>query len=689
MFKVKHIISLFVGIVSLLASNQCINAQPISAPVIHCIAIDSAGAATVTWTIPADTNNSFVSYNIFTSKTRPAGYTNSANVAPDNQNSTTITSINASTVPYYFYATTTSGTVSASSDTVESIFLSVANGGGVALLHWTPMCTPNLPTFNGWYYIYREYKYKWTLVDSTKLLNYSDTITYCNAVLNYKIVTNDASGCQSSSNWSGGTFQNNIPPVMPVMDSVSVGPTGNIEISWYPSPTKDVVGYYIYENINNAWIIIDSVYGINTTSFNLTGASPGTGSLSFRIAGFDSCHNVSAEDNPQHTIYLQQTPDNCTQTNKLSWNKYVDAPPVTGGGGGYNLFEYEIYVSINGGAYTVLKINPADSVTYIQTGLSTKETLCYFVVAVDSVHHNITASSNIICYQVTTPPGPKFDYMRSATVINNSTQNQVNWYVDTGAGIQEFIIKRSNEPGTKQVYVGSISAATHTVYYSFTDPSADPNTQSYTYVVYSEDSCSIITDSTQIGQTIYLTASGDNSGTNTLNWNAYGDWTNGVNKYNIFRNEDGGAFSLISSVSGSSTNYTDNVSAIITGQGIFGYYVQAMEQQPSTSPLADTSTSNIAYAYQDPRMYIPNAFDPKGVNKVFRPVTVFVDLQNYDFTIYDRWGQLLFETTDPTQGWDGTFHGPLVQEGVYIYHIQYTSGKGEYFNQRGWVMMLK
>jgi gliding motility-associated-like protein len=686
--KLKHIISLFVGIVSLLAGNTPGNGQA-TAPVIHCIAVDSAGAATVTWTIPTDTTG-FVSYNIYTSKTRSGTYVNSANVSPANQNSVTISSINAGTVPYYFYTTTTLGTVSAPGDTVESIFLTVANFGGVALLKWTALYPHNLPSFNGWYYIYREYKYTWTLLDSTKSLSYSDTITYCSADLNYRIVANDASGCQSSSNWAGGTFQDNISTAMPMMDSVSVGPGGNVEISWFPSSSKNVVGYYIYEYIGGAWTTIDSVYGINTTSFNFTGGSPGTGSLTFCVAGFDSCHIRSALDNQQHTIYLQQKPDNCTLSNKLSWTKYIDAPPVTGVGGGYNMGAYEIYVSINGGAYKKLVTDPADSLVYTQTGLSTAENICYFVVAVDSTHHNITASSNIICYQVGTPPKPNFDYMRSATVINNSSQNQVNWYVDTGAGIQDYIIKRSNEPGTKQATIDSVPAVASTLYYSFTDPSADPNIQSYTYKVYAENSCSTIMDSTLIGQTIYLTASGDNSGTNSLSWSPYQDWTPGsVNKYDIYRNEDGGAFSFITSVSGATTDYTDNVSAIITGQGIFGYYVQAIEQGTPYNLSPDTSTSNIAYAYQDPRMYIPNAFDPKGVNKIFRPVTVFVDMQNYDFTIYDRWGQLLFETTDPTQGWDGTFHGPLVQEGVYIYHIQYTSGKGEYFNQRGWVMMLK
>ena len=190
---------------------------------------------------------------------------------------------------------------------------------------------------------------------------------------------------------------------------------------------------------------------------------------------------------------------------------------------------------------------------------------------------------------------------------------------------------------------------------------------------------------------MFATALGNNTGQNTISWNSYVQWQNGVSTYTIYRNEDNGAFSPIITVSGASTGenvYTDDVSSIITGQGEFGYYIKAIEIQPSY-PFLDTSISNIAEAYQDPRLYIPNAFDPNGVNKIFIPVGVFVNIQNYDFSIFDRWGQQIFETTDDTQGWDGTFKGHKVEEGIYIYRIQYTSSKGEYFNQRGWVMMLK
>jgi gliding motility-associated-like protein len=685
--KRKHIAFILFCIAGFLFSNVSAFSQAtISAPTIECIAVDSSGAATVTWKVPGNLNNTFVSYNVDTSMSSNSGFALGSTVTTSTLNWTYIKNLGANSSPVYFYGyTNTTKGLSDTCSTIESIFLGVTalSGSTIALLNWNAMCTPALPGFNGWYKIYREYpQYVWTLLDSTKALIYKDTIDICDANLNYKIVTDNSFGCQSVSNIAGGHFFDKTGPNLVVMDTVSVGPTGNVEISWSISSSKDTKEYYIYEFIKNTWTIIDSVQGRDSTFFNFTKGSPGTGTECFCVAGVDSCHNVGPLSDDQCTLYLQQANDQCAHENTLNWNAYVNLIPAVG--------KYNIYVSVAGGKFQLLASTNSKTVTYVDTGLNKPETLCYYVQVIDSSKPTVTASSNIICYQVTTPPPPGFAYLRSATVINNSTQNQVNFYFDTGAQTSLYIVKRYDVPGGNQTQVGTVPATT-SLFYSLIDPSANPNVQSYTYKVYSQDNCDYITDSTNIGQTMFLTAVGDNTGKNTLNWNDYTLWNKGVSKYNIYRDEDDGAFSQIASIpgTGGSQTFTDDVSAIITGQGIFGYYVEAVEQGPNGYGFIDTSVSNIAKAYQDPRMYIPNAFNPKGINKVFMPVGVFVDLQNYDFTIFDRWGELLFETNDVTVGWDGTYHGKLVEEGVYIYHIQYTSGKGEYFNQRGWVMMLK
>ena len=70
---------------------------------------------------------------------------------------------------------------------------------------------------------------------------------------------------------------------------------------------------------------------------------------------------------------------------------------------------------------------------------------------------------------------------------------------------------------------------------------------------------------------------------------------------------------------------------------------------------------------------IPNAFSPNndGVNDIYFPVNY--GLENFEFRIYNRWGELIFETSDPAKGWDGIYKGEEQELDVYVYVI---SGNG-------------
>ncbi len=68
--------------------------------------------------------------------------------------------------------------------------------------------------------------------------------------------------------------------------------------------------------------------------------------------------------------------------------------------------------------------------------------------------------------------------------------------------------------------------------------------------------------------------------------------------------------------------------------------------------------------------FAPNSFTPNGdgLNDIFLPKGMGWDITNYDLAIYDRWGQKIFHTTNPAQGWDGTLKGNLETTiGGYIY----------------------
>jgi gliding motility-associated-like protein len=69
--------------------------------------------------------------------------------------------------------------------------------------------------------------------------------------------------------------------------------------------------------------------------------------------------------------------------------------------------------------------------------------------------------------------------------------------------------------------------------------------------------------------------------------------------------------------------------------------------------------------------YFPNTFTPNGNNRndVFKPLGKFFK-EIIIFRIFDRWGSMVFETTDPKMGWDGTFKGQLLEPDVFFYYIE-------------------
>ncbi len=77
----------------------------------------------------------------------------------------------------------------------------------------------------------------------------------------------------------------------------------------------------------------------------------------------------------------------------------------------------------------------------------------------------------------------------------------------------------------------------------------------------------------------------------------------------------------------------------------------------------------------DPLIYVPNSFTPDGsnLNDVFIPkMSNGIDEKNYSFTIFNRWGEIIFETNITTEGWNGkTKNNELVQDGVYTWAIKY------------------
>lgn len=88
----------------------------------------------------------------------------------------------------------------------------------------------------------------------------------------------------------------------------------------------------------------------------------------------------------------------------------------------------------------------------------------------------------------------------------------------------------------------------------------------------------------------------------------------------------------------------------------------------------DTS-DRIVIIQPEMMVYVPNAFTPdqNGHNEIFKPVTFGFEVVQYEFTIFNRWGDIMFTTTDPQAGWDGYYLGNLSQAGLYNWQMDIRS----------------
>jgi len=89
-------------------------------------------------------------------------------------------------------------------------------------------------------------------------------------------------------------------------------------------------------------------------------------------------------------------------------------------------------------------------------------------------------------------------------------------------------------------------------------------------------------------------------------------------------------------------------------------------------------------------LYIPNAFTPNGdgLNDVW---TVYPagGVEVLRVRVYDRWGELVYESGGGVVGWDGRFRGEEAPAGVYVYVVEYRDGEGRLLRRAGDVTLVR
>lgn len=111
----------------------------------------------------------------------------------------------------------------------------------------------------------------------------------------------------------------------------------------------------------------------------------------------------------------------------------------------------------------------------------------------------------------------------------------------------------------------------------------------------------------------------------------------------------------------------------------------------ATTPAGCEGTDAIHIkVYKGPEIYVPSAFTPNndGKNDLLKAIPVGIKQFNY-FTVYSRWGERVFYTTDPGKGWDGKLQGVDQNTSVFVWIAEGLDVQGQIIQRKGTVTLLR
>ena len=110
----------------------------------------------------------------------------------------------------------------------------------------------------------------------------------------------------------------------------------------------------------------------------------------------------------------------------------------------------------------------------------------------------------------------------------------------------------------------------------------------------------------------------------------------------------------------------------------------------STAGCQDSDTINVKVYKVSPSIYVPTAFSPNNDNNndILKPILLGMRTLNY-FRVFDRWGKLVFSTSQKGVGWDGTFKGSPQDLGTFVWMAQGTTYTGQVVTLKGYSVLVR
>lgn len=641
------------------------------------ISADSLGRVSLQWSYNGNART-FVSYQVQKMDNTSRTYATVSTISDFSTTTYTDSLSNASadTVKYRVAVYDSSFSVSDSATTILASVQNISMQNVVAMVSWNPPFGSN-PTR---YDIYRLVSGRqWQMIGSTAMTRFFDTIMFsvCGDTIYYKVEGISAQRAARSTA-DKAAFRDPLPTSVCSLDVVTVNPnTGQIELSWLPSPDRDIMGYFICQG--SPCMALDTIWGQNTLTY--VAANHSTDSVnSYRIYAFDSCFTASALTVPYNNMVLEMSSRHCTQEITFTWNEYLNMP------GG--LDHYTVYARYDGGNYRQIGTVPASAPRNYTHNIPAGVRQVFAYVEAAGTSGSKFSKSNIRTFDMMNSDTASFIHIKSVSVNDDNSKVELKFYVDNQFITNSYKLYRKTDVSQYSPYETIPFTGMEELQY--TDADVDASRHSYSYCLTVMDECELLEKpSVRTPHIVADLLTGSNK--NTISWTPYSGFGE-VMYYNVCRkNGKQGEWEILTTITDTTqTSYTDNLTPEdLMGKRLF-YKVSAFVTYPGTALECEFVQSQTVDHVDDAVIFVPNAFTPRrSNNRVFKPALLYVKDEDYLFQVYSRKGLLVFSTSDMSQGWDGKYNGEYVPNGCYVYLVKCLGEKGFEKVEKGSVLVVE
>ena len=395
--------------------------------------------------------------------------------------------------------------------------------------------------------------------------------------------------------------------------------------------------------------------------------------VGFSVGAYNTNNEVLLESYPpDSTIHLTAVYDSCEATVWLQWNDYNAWRG--------DILEYEIRGENTTGTYNLLQRLQEGTNEVTITGLQANNDYHFYVIVRKTrLVPDAYVTSNGVNFDTPHSFYPEFIHADYGTV-SESNAPYLRFAVDSRSELDTFHLLRSEDPLDQYNLIKILNPIDNRIEY--TDNEVDASVQPYYYKIVAINYCQEpIMTSENIAGTIHLEAQLDGFIVN-LQWTEYYSWNTGVDRFDIERMFPGEEFEPVSSTNMLSFSDESLETSINQGESSEVCYRIIAYENPGDPNSSETaaSTSNIVCINLPINIQFNyNAFVPGLENYAyFGPSIDFLPVEAR-FKIYNRWGNLVFETHDIYNlQWDGRVQGKdYAPEGVYRYQLEYKNESGE------------